>query len=188
MAQINLLPWREEMRQEKKKEFLTQLGCVCIVTVLVAMAWVRSVDGAIAEQNARNNILNSEISLLKGQVEAIKSLKKERKSLLDRMRVIQDLEGRRAIIVHYFDEFAKAMPSGVYLLALSRSGEKFVVEGISDSNNRISEFMRQLEDSDWFTGTSIISISSDPDSGPQAQKFSLRLTATLPGDEDGKDG
>ncbi|MFL0801494.1 MAG: PilN domain-containing protein [Agarilytica sp.] len=188
MAQINLLPWREELRQEKKKEFLTQLGGVCILTVLVAFLWVRSVDGAIAAQNTRNNILDGEIKLLKDQVAEIKNLKKERKSLLDRMQVIQDLEGKRAIIVHYFDEFAKAIPNGVFLTSLERKGDQFTAEGVSDSNNRISEFMRQLEDSDWFTGTSINSISAEPDSGPQAQKFSLRLTATLPDGEVKNDG
>lgn len=188
MAQINLLPWREEMRQEKKKEFLTQLGGVCLLTVLVAFVWMRSVDGAITEQNARNNILDSEIKLLESQVNEIQTLKKKRKALLDRMQVIQDLEGRRAIIVHYFDEFSKAMPSGVFLVALTRKGEGFVIDGISESNNRISEFMRQLEDSDWFKDTSIISISSEPDAGAQAQKFSLRLTATLPGEGAESDG
>ncbi len=188
MAQINLLPWREELRQEKKKEFLTQLGGVCILTVLVAFLWVRSVDGAIAEQSSRNNILQGEIKLLENQVQEIKTLKKERKALLDRMRVIQDLEGKRAIIVHYFDEFAKAIPSGVFLISLKRNGDQFIVDGVSDSNNRISEFMRQLEDSDWFVGTSIVSISSDPDNGPQAQRFSLRLTATLPDEQEKNNG
>ncbi len=187
MAQINLLPWREEMRQEKKKEFLTQLAGICILAALIAFVWVRSVDGAIASQSARNNLLESEIKLLDSQVEEIKNLKKERKALLDRMQVIQDLEGKRAIIVHYFDEFAKAIPNGVHLTALKRNGDEFRLEGISESNNRISEFMRRIEDSEWFADTSIISIEAEPDAGPQAQSFSLRLIATLPDGGEEKD-
>ncbi|MFL0810373.1 MAG: PilN domain-containing protein [Agarilytica sp.] len=188
MARINLLPWREEMRQEKKKEFLTQLGGICILVALVAFVWVRSVDGAIASQGARNAMLDQEIKGLEKQVEEIKNLKKERRELLDRMKVIQDLEGKRAIIVHYFDEMAGAVPDGVFLTSLKRKDDSFTLEGISESNNRISEFMRQIESSEWFKGTSIVSISADPDSGPQAQKFTLRLTATLPGAEENEDG
>lgn len=180
MAQINLLPWREELREEKKKEFLTQLGGVCILAALMALLWVQSVDSAISSQRSRNNILSEEIQRLEKQVEEIKNLKKERQELIDRMKVIQGLEGKRAIIVHYFDEFAKAMPNGVFLTSLKKQGNRFIAEGISDSNNRISEFMRRLEDSDWFKNTAIISIASDPKSGPQAQKFSLRIIATLP--------
>lgn len=188
MARINLLPWREEMRLEKKKEFLTQLGGVCIVAALIAFVWVRAVDGSIATQNSRNTMLQQEIKALEQQVVEIQNLKKERRELLDRMKVIQDLEGKRAIIVHYFDEMATAVPDGVFLTSLNRQGDVFTLKGISESNNRISEFMRQIEDSDWFKGTSIVSISADPESGPQAQEFTLRLTATLPGDEENEDG
>ncbi len=185
MAQINLLPWREEMRQEKKKEFLTQLGGVCILAALVVLLWMQSVESAISKQNARNGILDDEIKRLQSQVEEIKNLKKDRQALLDRMKVIQGLEGERAIIVYYFDEFAKAIPNGVFLTALSKKGEGFTVQGVSDSNNRISEFMRQLEDSDWFKDTSIISITADESAGPQGQRFSLKTTATLPNAEEG---
>lgn len=188
MARINLLPWREELRQEKKKEFITQLAGVCIFAALVCFVWVRSVDGSISSQKARNNILKNEISLLETQVNEIKNLKKERQSLLDRMRVIQDLEGKRAIIVHYFDEFAKAVPNGVYLTAVTRQGDSFSLEGISESNPRLSVFMRQLDDSDWFSGVNLLSATASPTNGEQAKKFSLNLTAVLPDSLEESDG
>ncbi len=188
MARINLLPWREELRQEKKKEFVTQLAGVCILTALVCFVWVRSVDGSISSQNARNNILKNEISLLQTQVEEIKNLKKERQALLDRMRVIQDLEGKRSIIVHYFDEFAKAVPNGVHLTALSRQGDSFSVQGISESNPRLSVFMRQLDDSAWFSDVNLLSATASPGNGEQAKSFSLNLTAVLPESLEQSDG
>lgn len=184
MARINLLPWREELRQEKKKEFITQLIGICILTALVAFVWVKTVDSAISDQRTRNGKLEAEIKVLEKQVEEIQNLKKQRQDLLGRVEIIQDLEGKRAVIVHYFDEFAKAVPDGVYLTSLKREANVFTVEGISESNTRISEFMRQIEGSEWLKGTTINTITAQPDAGPQAQKFSLRVDATSPDAEE----
>jgi len=180
MAKINLLPWREELRQEKKKEFLTQLAGVCILAALISYVWVEAVDGAISAQRSRNNILQSEIKVLEKQVEEIKNLKKERKALLDRMQVIQDLEGKRSIIVHYFDEFAKSVPDGIYVIELKRVGDTFSVKGISDSNPRLTTFLRQLADSDWFSDPNLLYSNSKPELGEQAAEFSIDLKAVLP--------
>lgn len=180
MAKINLLPWREELRQEKKKEFLTQLAGVCIIALLSSYAWVEAVDGAISAQRSRNNILQNEIKILEKEVDEIKTLKKERKALLDRMQVIQDLEGKRSIIVHYFDEFAKAVPEGVYVTELKRVGEVFSVKGVSDSNTRLTTFLRQLADSDWFSDPNLLYSNSRPELGVQAAEFSIDLKAVLP--------
>ncbi|WP_018275459.1 PilN domain-containing protein [Teredinibacter turnerae] len=183
MAQINLLPWREEFRQEKKKEFLTQLAGVCILAVGVAFLWVRSVDGSIQNQNARNNKLQGEINLLQKRVVEIQDLKKKRQQLLDRMKVIQDLEGKRSIIVHYFDEFARAVPDGVFVTTLSKSGNRISVEGVSESNNRVSTFMRQLDESPWFSDPNLRSVVASPADGEQASRFKMDLMAVLPSAE-----
>lgn len=183
MARINLLPWREELRQEKKKEFITQLVGVCILALLVSYLWVQSVDSAVTSQKSRNNILQSEIDLLSKQVIEIKTLKKERRALLDRMRVIQDLEGKRSIIVHYFDEFTRAVPDGVFVTSFSRKGDLFTIEGVSESNNRIADFMRQLADSDWFSEPNMKFIKTE-----EEILFAMDVKAVLPDDEDNKDG
>ena len=183
MARINLLPWREEYRKEKKKEFLTQLGGIVVLTVLVAFVWVQSVNSAIDAQKARNNILESEIGLLAKAVEEIKNLKKRRQELLDRMRVIQDLEGKRSIIVHYFDEMVQAMPDGVYLTSFQRSGDSLILEGVSESNIRISTFMRQLDDSDWFSAPNLKSVVAAPELGEQTVVFNMQVEADLPDSE-----
>ncbi|VUD40724.1 hypothetical protein TDB9533_00339 [Thalassocella blandensis] len=190
MARINLLPWREEYRREKKQEFLTQLAGVCILAALICYGWMQSVDNAIASQRERNAILDNEIKLLSKKVEEIQRLKKERRELLDRMRVIQDLEGKRSIIVHYFDEFAKAVPDGVYITSLKRSGNVFSIVGVSESNNRISSFMRQLDASDWFSDPNLKSVkalSGSDDEEGQAT-FAMDLKAVLPDSGENKDG
>lgn len=189
MARINLLPWREELRREKKQEFLTQLAGVCIVAALVCFAWVKSVDNAIADQRSRNGMLDNEIKLLAKKVEEIKQLKKERRELLDRMRVIQDLEGKRSIIVHYFDEFAKAVPDGVYITSFKRSGNTFSIVGVSESNNRISSFMRQLDASEWFSDPDLKSVKAISGSDEDGQSnFAMDLKAVVPDAGEKKDG
>jgi len=180
MAQINLLPWREEFRQERKKQFLTQLVGVCLLAFGVAFLWVRAVDASIESQKSRNNLLDGEIKLLDKQVTEIKDLKAKRRELLDRMKVIQDLEGRRAIIVHYFDAFAKAVPDGVYVTSISKSSNSLSIEGVSESTNRVSTFMRQLDDSAWFSEPNLRSVVAAPQHGEQASIFKMQLKAVLP--------
>jgi len=188
MARINLLPWREELRQEKKKEFLTLLAGVGVLGLLVAFVWVQSVDSAIEAQKARNNMLKSEIKVLEKQVQEIKELKKKRKALLDRMSVIQDLEGKRSIIVHYFDEFTKSVPDGVFVEKITREGDLISVSGISESNSRVSAFMRRLVDSDWFSDPNPLSVTGSKDRNNPEMNFKLEFKAVLPEGPEGEDG
>ncbi|SMF51516.1 type IV pilus assembly protein PilN [Alteromonadaceae bacterium Bs31] len=183
MAQINLLPWREAHREEKKKQFLTQLAGVCILAVGAAFLWIQSVEGSIENQRTRNNMLQTEISQLEKQVQEIKDLKRKRRELIDRMKVIQDLEGKRSIIVHYFDEFAKAMPDGVYITSIKRTGNNLSIRGVSDSNNRVSTLMRRLDKSEWFSEPNLKSVEAAPKHGPQSSIFRMQLKAILPLDE-----
>lgn len=182
MARINLLPWREEYRQEKKKEFFTQLVGVCILAGVVAYAWIASVDNAIDYQNERNNILSNEIKMLSEQVKEIQELKKKRRELSDRMKVIQDLQGTRPLIVRYFDEFAKAVPDGIYVTSLKRVGNALTIDGVSESNSRVSAFMRKLNASKYFNEPDLKTVDAVPELGEQAAKFTIHLKMVLPGD------
>ncbi len=183
MARINLLPWREEYRQEKKKEFVTQLVGVCILAALIAFVWIKAVDGAIESQQGRNNTLKNEISKLEEQVKEIQDLKKRRQELLDRMKVIQDLQGTRPVIVRYFDEFARAVPDGIYITSLKRTGNILEIEGVSESNNRVSDFMRRLDASEFFADANLKAVKSDPKVGSEADTFSLQINMVLPSEE-----
>lgn len=183
MARINLLPWREAYRQEKKKEFLGILVVVFIVTAVLAYLWVSSIDSAIDNQEARNRLLKTEIAALDKQVEEIEKLKERREELLARMRVIQDLEGTRPVIVRFFDEMVRATPDGVHLNIMAREGEVISLEGIAESNNRIASFMRNLDESDWFTSPNLSSVTAAPEAGEQANSFQMTVRTSAPADQ-----
>lgn len=180
MARINLLPWRDQYRQEKKQEFFTVLGGVFVITAAVAYMWVTSVQNTIEHQNQRNALLQREIQQLEKQVAEIRELRKKKTELLDRMRVIQGLQGTRPVIVRYFDEMARAIPDGVFLLELKREGERISMTGVAESNNRVSSLMRNLDESDWFTSPNLTSVEAAPDYGELANQFTMSVMCTVP--------
>lgn len=186
MARINLLPWREEYRQEKRKEFLAQLGLVCLLAVAAAFTWVKIVDGAIDRQGQRNELLKSEITVLEKQVKEIQELKKRREELISRMKVIQDLQGTRPTIVRYFDEVVRAVPEGLFFVSLKRDGDQLTVVGITESSNRVSSFMRNLDASEWFSEPNLKSIKATT-AYDDAQEFLLQFKAVLPADQNAEE-
>jgi type IV pilus assembly protein PilN len=188
MAKINLLPWRDALRQEKKKEFFTVLGGFCILGVLCGYVWVGSVQGAIDDQKSRNALLQREIDALQKQVAEIKELRERRAQLIERMEVIQGLQGTRPLIVRYFDGLVRAVPDGVYLTKLSRNGDQISIEGVAESHSRISSFMRSLDESDWFSDPNMANIAAAPDQSEQAQKFSMTAGAAVPKQDDAEGG
>lgn len=188
MARINLLPWRDEERQEKKKEFFTVLGGFCILGLLCGYVWVSTVQGSIDNQNSRNSMLQKEIDALQQRVAEIQELKQRRAQLLERMEVIQNLQGTRPVIVRYFDDMVRSVPDGVYLTRLTRTGDRLNIDGIAESHSRISAYMRNLDDSDWFTDPNMATISVAADEGEQAQKFSMTVGAAVPKQDDAEGG
>ena len=127
MAQINLLPWRDERRLELKKEFLTVLGLVFALGVGLVLLADRYVNAQIDNQVARNAYLTENIKVLDKMVAEIQDLQRKRNQLIDRMRVIQELQGNRPIIVRLFDEIARSIPDDLYFRDLVCSSGKLVV-------------------------------------------------------------
>lgn len=183
MAKINLLPWRDEYRREKQQEFIGVLGAVAALTALGVYLWISSINGAIDTQKQRNDILTQEIRALDQRVKEIDQLKKRRAELLARMKVIQGLQGERPLIVRYFDELVRAVPEGVYLRTLKRNGDKVDVTGITESNVRVSAFMRNLDASEWFANPNLRSVKAAPQYGEQASEFTMSFATTKPKDE-----
>ena len=182
MAKINLLPWREAYRKEKKEQFLMVLGGILVLSALVSYLWIVSVESAIENQDARNHILDTEIAKLEKQVQEISELKKKRDDLLTRIKIITDLEGTRPLIVRYFDDFAHAIPDGLYITSLSRVGDVVSIEGIAESYNRVASLMRNLEDSDWFASANLTSVTAAPKEGEQANSFKMTVHTSVPGE------
>ena len=180
MANINLLPWREERRQELKQEFLVVLGLVAGLAVALVFLANMMVSGAIDGQKARNNYLQQQISELDQQVKEIKELDKKKNELLDRMKVIQELQGNRPIIVRIFDELVRTLPDGVFYNELSRTNNAIKLQGIAESNNRISSLMRRIDKSDWFSEPNLTAVKAEPMYGEQASQFNLSFNISTP--------
>ncbi|MAM87771.1 PilN domain-containing protein [Allohahella sp. A8] len=179
MARINLRPWREELRAERQKSFVTALIGVLIISAGLSFLWVRYMEGQIESQNNRNSFLTTQISQLNEQIKEINELKKRREALIDRMRVIQDLQGKRPVIVRLFDELVRITPDGVFLEKLARTNDAVAVTGVGESNSRISTFMRNLDQSEWFKDPSLSNVKTKPNSDSLRQ-FDLRVTEESP--------
>ena len=188
MAKINLLPWRDAQRQEKKKEFFTVLGGFCILGALCSFVWISSVNGAIDNQNSRNARLDSEIKALEQQVKEIQDLKKQKAELLRRMEVIQSLQGTRPIIVRYVDELARAVPDGVFFKSVERTNNLISINGVTESNERLASLMRKLESSPWFKDTSVINIGESNRYGEGWQEFRINTSTDAPKEEQAAKG
>ena len=158
MANINLLPWRDELRAEKKKQFYTVLGLVAALGAVVVFGWLTTINGQIEAQKVRNNLLEREIAQLDKKVDEIKELKKEREQLIERMTVIQKLQGNRPQIVRVFDDFVRRIPDGVYFEEMERKESEVRLMGVAESNNRVSSLMRLLDNSDWLDKPNLISV------------------------------
>ena len=180
MANINLLPWREELRAERQRNFVSSLGLSVALAVLVLVLADRIIDINLDAQNARNRFLTENIALVDSKVAEIRDLRSQRTLLLERMRVIQELQGNRPIIVRVLDELVRTVPYGVYYQNLSASDDTLYIEGIAESNNRVSSLMRRLDASDWLKAPSLDGVSAAEDLGQSAMNFSLSVEIEAP--------
>ncbi len=180
MANINLLPWREEERAERQRQFVTVL-ILTIAFGVVLMYFVFSLFGnEIDNQASRNSFLQTQIRMLDTKIKEITTLEKERKELVDRMELIQDLQKSRPQIVHLFDEIVTKLPEGMNLKQIERRGNVLIFTGIAESSPRISNFMRALATSQWITKPDIDDIKEDKDSGAGRKHFTLSAKITSP--------
>ena len=180
MAQINLLPWRDERRAELKKEFLGVIAFVLALAVALVLLADRVVNSQIDHQSARNKYLSEHIAILDKQVAEIRDIQKKRNQLLDRMRVIQELQGNRPIIVRILDQLVRTVPDGVFYTSLNTKNKVISISGIAESNNRVSSLMRRLDASDWLADPNLDKVSAAPEYGDQATRFNLSVKVQLP--------
>ena len=181
MARINLLPWREQLREERKKEFLTILALVVLFAGALVFLGDRYVNGRIDHQNERNAFLKKEITLLDARIKEIEELQARRAQLLDRMKIIEDLQGKRPIIVRVFDELARTLPDGVYFSELAMKGAELSGKGGAESNSRVSNLMRQMDGSDWLTAPNLTAVKAVTSGAlDQANVFELTVKQTAP--------
>jgi len=174
MAHINLLPWREELARQKKQEFAFSAGGSVIVAALVVLLVHFHVDGLIANQNQRNAFLSSESQVLNDRIGRIQQLEAMKDNLLARMNVIQELQSSRPESVHLLDELVRTLPEGVYLKAFDQRGKDMSMVGVAQSNARVSDYMRNIDSSEWFTGPRLDLIKTTEVNRRRIANFTLR--------------
>lgn len=151
MARINLLPWRAERRKQRQKEFYAMLGMAALGGLLLSLMIWFYYDREVSGQNERNAYLQSEIEKVKEQNKEIDRLDQQRARLLARKEVIEQLQAKRSQMVHLFDALVRTIPDGVVLTSLKQEGDILTLEGRTQSNARVSAYMRNLETSGWMT-------------------------------------
>ncbi len=185
MARINLLPWREKLRKQRRRDFgLMVLGAV-ILTFLGLGYWHWFNQGMIDNQNERNRILQQEIAEMDKAIKEIEELDRTRQKLIARMKVIEDLQVSRPQIVHLFDELVTVVPDGAYLTKAVQAGKKLVLDGRAQSNARVSTYMRNIEASPWLNDPKLKIIEHKEQDRVKAagSTFQLDLVQVVPNEE-----
>jgi type IV pilus assembly protein PilN len=188
MARINLLPWRAERRKQRQKEFMTMLGLSAAAGVVLWFLINTYYNNQISGQNERNAYLHGQITQVDKQISEIDQLDKKKAKLLARKEVIEQLQANRSQMVHLFDSLVRTIPDGVILTSIKQEGDKLTLEGRSQSNARVSTYMRNLEGSGWMTKPDLSIIEAK--AGDPALPYAFTLTVMLanpnaPKDENG---
>ena len=165
MPRINLLPWRDQQRRERRVGFYVALGASVGVAAIVAFASFLLFGQLIDAQEARNARLRAEIRVLDRQIEEINDLQQQKENFISRMQIIEKLQRSRPEVVHLFDELVKVMPDGTYLTSVKQSGNSLKLQGVAQSSTRVSTLMRNISDSQWLRDPALEVIESKKDAG-----------------------
>lgn len=179
MANINLLPWREEQRKEKTRQFASMMGFSVVLTLcLVGLVFV-TINGQISHQQVRNKVLTDEIARLDIALIEIAGLEETKQKLLSRMDIIQSLQQKRPQIVHLFDEMVRTVPEGIYLTAIKQKEADITINGVAESNGRVSAYMRNIDSSGWM-GTPKLTVIESKKGTLRSSDFTLTTSQSSP--------
>jgi len=162
MPRINLLPWRDQQRKERKLAFFVALGGAALGALVAAFAGYLLFKSMIGSQEQRNDRLRAEIKTVDRQIEEINDLETQKQRFIARMQVIEKLQRSRSEVVHLFDEVARTMPDGTYLTAFKQAGKQLKFEGVAQSSTRVSTFMRNISGSQWMKDPELEVVESKP--------------------------
>ena len=150
MTKINLLPWRDELREQRKKKFVAFcVGVAALGVASVFSGWVYF-DWKLDDQEQANQLIVSTNQNLDAQLKSLDGLQERRNAIIERMKLIQGLQGQRPITVRLVDELVRVTPPTMYLTKFTRTGDKFTIEGKAESPNTVAELLRNLEASPWY--------------------------------------
>ena len=179
MPRINLIPWREAERKQKRQEFAVGAFAAVILAGVIAFAVNWQMQSAIDHQAERNQYLKDEIAKLDKQIAEILDLEQQKQRLSARIQVIEQLERSRAEIVHLFDQLVRTLPDGIYLTSIKQTDRKIQVKGIAQSSTRVSNYMRNIDSSDWLSDPSL-DILETKGAGDSGSEFTLNAMQKNP--------
>jgi len=173
MPRINLLPWREQERKVRRREFAVALGAAAIAGIIFVGGGKLLYTSWTDSQNEKNNLLKKEIVKLDAQIADIQDLENRKQRLVARMEIIEKLQRKRPEIVHLFDELVKTVPEGIYLTAIKQTGNKLEIRGVAQSSTRVSTFMRNIDSSTWMDNPQLQVVEAAKDSANGGSNFTL---------------
>ncbi len=177
MAKINLLPWREQRRSGREREFYMMLGAAAIAAVLAWLLWGYWMGMRVDNQEARNTYLKGEIHQLEGKLTEIKELENTKSKLLARKQIIEQLQASRSQMVHLFDELVKTIPEGVRLTSLKQTGDTLALQGVAQANGNVAAYMRNLDISPWMKSSDLQ--RTEVKGGDQSNRYEFGLNVRL---------
>jgi type IV pilus assembly protein PilN len=178
---INLLPHREAARKRRRENFRAALGLAALLGVLLAGAVSLGVQARIGDQQEKNGILRSAIGGLDADIRDIAALQAEIAALRARQQAVEDLQSERNMPVHLLNELARRLPDGVYLTSLKQDRQTVTLQGMAQSNERVSELLRHLgQDSPWLAKPELVEITSgsvnpSPGDSYRVAHFTMRI-------------
>ncbi|MDP0588286.1 MAG: PilN domain-containing protein [Candidatus Endonucleobacter bathymodioli] len=173
MSKINLLPWRDGVREARKNSFFVALlACVVFAGIIIFIGDL-IIGKSIRDRRSINKYLESEISILEQKAASIKGLKEKKVVVLKKMAVIKGLQGNRPMIVRMFDELVRIVPEDVYFKTLVLKNKSITLVGIADSNNAVSKLMRRISSSQWFASPSLTGVRKVSEYGERLNEFDL---------------
>jgi type IV pilus assembly protein PilN len=190
MARINLLPWREEKRKERQRQFMSSLLLICILGIVIVFFTGFVFDQKIGHQQSRNQMVQNEINALEVRITRIEELERTRARLISRKQVIESLQASRSTTVELLDKLAKSIPVGVTLTTIRQQGNDLVLVGTSQSNARVSAYLRELESNDLFLNPQLdfVRSSNSPVTPTEPYDFSIKVNLRKPKSADEDEG
>jgi len=188
MAKINLLPWRAERRERRKREFFTQLGIAAVAAIVLVLLWGFWMSLRIDNQNNHNDYLQGQITQLDSKITEIQNLQKVKRHLLDRKRIVEKLQSSRSQMVHLFDQIVQTIPAGARLTSLKQQGDKLTLDGVAQSNATVAEYMRNIEASPWMGPTTLVKTENVHGDSNMPYEFELVVALDKQKGDGGDDG
>jgi type IV pilus assembly protein PilN len=184
MMRINLLPHREIRRNQQQKQFFASLAFVAIIGAVIAYAVYYFLDEEHANQVSRNKYLSEEIAKVDKDIAEINRLKEQTAALLARKQVVETLQANRAETVHLLDQLVRQLPDGMYLRAVKQQGTKVTINGVTQSQARVSTLMRNFESSQKLGNPSLVEIKSASQGATRTNDFTMNVDIVRPKPED----